>query len=86
MLLNKQVSKYRLLEMQQHERPVLPQISQIHADERQVDQMALLKQMPLISLTKTVTTLRKICSSCCLLFVCENLRNLREIMLFTLRQ
>jgi len=28
------------------ERPVLPQISQIHADERQVDQMDLLKQMP----------------------------------------
>ena len=33
----------------------LPQISLIYADKRQVDQMALLKQMPQISLTKTVT-------------------------------
>jgi len=35
----------------------LTQISQIHADKRQVGQINLLKQMPQRTLTKTVTAL-----------------------------
>ena len=46
----------RVLNLSAQRNPnVLPQISLIYADKRQVDQMALLKQMPQISLTKTVT-------------------------------
>ena len=37
-------------------RPILSQITQIHADKRQVGQMDLLKQMPQITLRKTDTT------------------------------
>ena len=66
----------------------LPQISLIYADKRQVDQMALLKQMPQISLTKTVTNysgdiqfiLFAVClrnnAACCIPL--RDLRNLRE--------